>query len=72
MKDKIKKGSVVSVLTGDHKKKSGTVIAISGDMVWIENINIVKKHFKHPTDKDYSIIADKTMPIHISNLKLQK
>lgn len=67
---KIKKGDEVIVITGKDKNKRGKVIRVgSNDRVWVENVNLVKRHTRgNPLYNKPGGIVDKEMSIHISNL----
>ncbi|GAB3630060.1 50S ribosomal protein L24 [Pandoraea terrae] len=69
--NKIRKGDQVIVLTGKDKAKRGTVLAVDGDKVVVEGVNVAKKHVKpNPMKGTQGGVVDKTMPIHISNIAL--
>ena len=71
MKNLIKKGNKVLIITGNDKGKEGEVIEVdrSNDRVIVKNINMVKKHTK-PTKEKKGGIFPKESYIHISNIKL--
>ncbi len=68
---KIKKDDKVIVLTGKDKGKTGTVTkAIPKDnKVVVSGINVLKVHQKPRKSGERGQIIDKTMPIHVSNVK---
>ncbi|MBN4666849.1 50S ribosomal protein L24 [Pandoraea nosoerga] len=69
--NKIRKGDQVIVLTGKDKAKRGTVLAVQGDKVVVEGVNVAKKHVKpNPMKGTQGGVVDKTMPIHVSNVAL--
>jgi len=70
--EKIRKGDDVIIITGRDKGKRGTVLKrVDEAQVLVEGINITKKHTKpNPMKGQTGGIADKTMPIHISNVAL--
>ncbi|UVA79226.1 50S ribosomal protein L24 [Pandoraea commovens] len=69
--NKIRKGDQVIVLTGKDKAKRGTVLAVDGDKLVIEGVNVAKKHVKpNPMKGTQGGVVDKTMPIHVSNVAL--
>ncbi|AJC20252.1 50S ribosomal protein L24 [Pandoraea pulmonicola] len=69
--NKIRKGDQVIVLTGKDKAKRGTVLAVDGDKVVVEGVNVAKKHVKpNPMKGTQGGVVDKTMPIHVSNVAL--
>ena len=71
MKNLIKKGNKVLVITGNDKGKQGEVMAVdrSNARVIVKDINMVKKHTK-PTKEKKGGIFPKESYIHISNIKL--
>lgn len=73
IKLKIKTGDTVKVISGDHKGKTGTVVAVDAEKnrAIVEGVNKVKRHVK-PTAQDPQSggIIEKEAPVHISNLML--
>lgn len=68
---KIKKGDEVVVLTGKDKAKRGKVVAVLGERVRVEGVNLVKKHVKpNPAAQQPGGIVDREATIHISNVAL--
>jgi large subunit ribosomal protein L24 len=68
---KIKKGDDVIVVTGRDKGKRGTVLRVLDEKVYVENINMVKRHTKaNPQRGEAGGILDKEAPLHISNVML--
>ena len=68
---KIKKGDDVVVLTGKDKGKRGKVVAVLGDRLRVEGVNIVKKHVKpNPMTQQPGGIVDREATIHISNVAI--
>lgn len=67
---RIRQNDEVIVITGKDKGKRGKVIRVSNDdRVWVENINIFKRHTKgNPLQNRPGGILDKEMPLHISNV----
>ena len=69
--NKIRKGDEVIVIAGKDKGKRGNVLAIDGDTVTIEGLNLVKKHVKpNPMKGTTGGVESKSMPLHISNVSL--
>ncbi len=67
----IRKGDEVIVITGKDKSRKGLVLAVHGDRVTVEGINVAKKAVKPNPDKGIAGgIEAKLMPIHISNIAL--
>ncbi|WP_268807525.1 50S ribosomal protein L24 [Azospira sp. I13] len=72
MMEKIRKGDEVIVIAGKDKGKRGTVLRrVDAERVVVEGVNRAKKHVKpNPIKGVVGGIADKDMPIHISNVAL--
>jgi large subunit ribosomal protein L24 len=68
---KIRKGDEVIVIAGRDKGRRGTVIAVSGDKVTVESVNIVKRHTRpNPQRGVQGGIVSKEAPLDISNVML--
>ena len=69
----LKKGSLVKVMAGKDKNKSGEIIElkISLNRAKVKGINMIKKHLKTTKEKKGGIISKENF-IHLSNLKLVK
>jgi large subunit ribosomal protein L24 len=72
----VKRGDVVTVISGAHKGKSGKILEILADTqrARIEGVALMKKHIKKGADsahKESGGIIEREGSIHISNLKLQ-
>lgn len=71
MKTHVKKGDQVEVISGNHKKKQGTVLSVNvgKGQVIVEGARKIKKAMrKSETHPDGGIIEEDG-PIHISNVK---
>lgn len=70
--NKIRKGDDVVVIAGKDKGKRGTVLnRVGEERVLVEGVNRAKKHSKpNPMKGQAGGIAEKEMPIHISNVAL--
>ena len=69
--NRIKKGDQVIVITGKAKGQRGEVTRVSGDRVFVQNINLVKRHTKpNPQINQPGGIVEREAPIHISNVML--
>jgi large subunit ribosomal protein L24 len=71
--NKIRKGDTVVVLSGKDKGRQGTVLAIDGEKITVENINKAKKHQKPRQGKQAPVpggIVDTAMPLHISKVAI--
>ena len=68
---KLKKGSTVLVVAGNHKGKQGKLLGVSETgRALVEGVHIVKKHLKRSAAHPEGGIVEREGPIHISNLKL--
>lgn len=68
---KIRKGDQVVVVAGRDRGKRGLVLAVEGERVLVEGVNLVKKHQKPiPMRQVAGGIVEKPMPIHVSNVGL--
>jgi large subunit ribosomal protein L24 len=67
----IKKGDNVIVITGSNKGKHGKVLKVfpALNKVVVEGVNMRKKAHKSKKKGDPSQILEKTMPIHVSNVR---
>lgn len=66
----IRKNDTVQVITGKYKGKTGKVSAVlaSDGLVWVEKLNVVKRH-QRPTQKlPQGGIVEKEAPFRASNL----
>jgi len=67
--NRIKKGDQVIVIAGADKGKKGTVSRVAGDKLFVENINMVKRHTKpNPQAGQPGGIVEREAPIHSSNV----
>ena len=71
---KIKKDDKVIVLTGKDKGKTGSVIKAfpKEDRIIVSGVNVLKVHQKPRKGGEKGQIIDKTMPIHVSNVRKTK
>ncbi len=65
--NKFKKNDQVIIIAGSNKNKTGKIIAIDGDKVTVEGVNIATMH-KKPTSQNPGQILKVEKPIHISNI----
>src|SRR5215216_4345250 len=73
--NKIRKGDQVVVLSGKDKGRQGTVLAIDGEKITVENVNKAKKHQKPREGKQAPVeggFGDRSMPLHISKVAIWK
>jgi large subunit ribosomal protein L24 len=68
---KLKKGSTVVVVAGNHKGKQGKLLGVSeSGRALVEGVRIIKKHLKRSSAHPEGGIIEREGPIHISNLRL--
>jgi large subunit ribosomal protein L24 len=68
---KIRKNDQVLVISGKDKGRRGTVTRVDGDKIYVENVNVAKKHQKpNPAKNLPSGIIEREMPIHRSKVML--
>ncbi len=67
---KIRKGDMVQIITGKDKGKTGKVMRIDGvkGRVWVERLNMVKRHQKPSQTHKQGGIIEKAAPLNISNV----
>jgi len=67
----IKKNDTVEIIAGKDKGKRGKVIQVlpTVEKVIIEGLNVYKKHQKPSATNQEGGIVEKSMPIHISNVR---
>ena len=65
----LKVGDKVIVIAGKDKGKEGKIIAKKGEKVFVEGVNMVKKHVK-PNGQDQGGVVDKEAAIHVSNVMI--
>lgn len=67
----VKKDDKVIVLTGKNKGKTGSVTKSlpKENKVIVSGVNVLKVHQKPRKSGEKGQIIDKTMPIHVSNVK---
>jgi len=71
-KNRLKKGDIVILLSGNDRGKKGKILSIDKrkNFVIVEGINLAKKHVRPRKQGEQGGIIEKEAPIHISNLKL--
>lgn len=69
---KIHKGDTVKVMIGKDKGKSGEVFKVDPKnmMVFVQNVNQYKRHFKSRMKDQKSEIITITKPLHMSKVAL--
>ena len=67
----VKKDDKVIILTGKDKGKTGTVVKSlpKENKVIVSSVNVLKVHQKPRKGGEKGQIIDKTMPIHVSNVR---
>jgi large subunit ribosomal protein L24 len=69
--NRIRKGDHVVVNTGKNKGQKGEVLRVAGDRVFVQNMNLVKRHTKpNPQANQPGGIIEREASIHISNVQL--
>ena len=69
--NKIRKGDQVIVIAGKYKGQRGEVLRVATDRVFVQNINLVKRHTKpNPQANQPGGIVERESSIHISNVML--
>jgi large subunit ribosomal protein L24 len=68
---RIRKGDRVIVITGRSKGQTGNVLRVDGEQVFVENVNMAKRHTKpNPQANQPGGILDREAPVHVSNVML--
>ncbi len=70
---RIRKGDKVIVIAGKDKGKTGSVLSVVNDedKVFVENVNMIKKHTKgNPQMGQPGGIIEKEAGIHVSNVAI--
>jgi len=67
----VKKGDEVTVISGNHKGKSGKVLSVNAakNQVTVEGVRKIKKAVKPTQQGEEGGIQELDGPIHISNVK---
>ena len=69
--NRIRKGDQVIVITGKCKGQKGEVLRVAEDRVFVQNINLVKRHTKpNPQANQPGGIVEREASIHLSNVML--
>lgn len=66
----LKIGDKVIVIAGKDKGKEGKVIAKKGEKIFVEGVNMIKKHVKPNGQDQNGGIIDKEAGLHISNVMI--
>ena len=68
---RIRQGDDVIVLVGKDKGRRGKVDRVVGERVFVDGVNLVKKHVKgNPQAGDPGGIQEKEASVHVSNVAL--
>jgi large subunit ribosomal protein L24 len=69
--NRIRKGDHVMVIAGKNKGQKGEVTRVAGESVFVQNINLIKRHTKpNPQASQPGGIIEREAAIHISNVML--
>lgn len=69
--NRIRKGDHVVVIAGKSKGQKGEVSRVAGESVFVQNINLIKRHTKpNPQANQPGGIIEREAAIHISNVML--
>jgi large subunit ribosomal protein L24 len=68
----VRRGDIVSVITGEHKGSQGQVLQVISkkERVIIEGVNLIKKHVRRSQEYPNGGIIEREGEIHVSNVKL--
>lgn len=68
----VKRDDEVVVITGKDKGKRGKIISVvvKKDRVFVEGVNVQKKHVKKNQQNPNGAILEREGPIHVSNVML--
>lgn len=71
---KVKSGDKVKVIAGKNKGKTGKVLKVlkARDLVFVEGVNLVKKHVKPGVVSKEGGIVSIEKPVHVSNVEVVK
>ena len=67
---KIRKGDMVKIIAGKENGKTGRVLRVDREKgrVWVEKLNMVKRHQRPTQTQRQGGIIDKEAPLSISNV----
>ncbi|MGA9420942.1 MAG: 50S ribosomal protein L24 [Rhodanobacteraceae bacterium] len=69
--NRIRKGDQVVVIAGKHKGQRGEVLRVAGDRLYVQNINLIKRHTKpNPQANQPGGIIEREASIDSSNVML--
>lgn len=70
MANRIKKGDLVKIIAGGNKGKSGKVLRVDGNRVFVEKINVKTRHIRPSQLNPQGGKKDVHVSIDISNVAL--
>jgi len=72
LKFRVRKGDMVMITTGKDKGKTGKVLEVdrSKQRVFVEKLNIIKRHMKPSQKHRQGGIIEKEASIHLSNVMI--
>ncbi|MGR3951430.1 MAG: 50S ribosomal protein L24 [Chlamydia sp.] len=65
---KVRAGDKIIVIAGNSKGQTGTVLACIGDKVFVQGVNLCKKHVKRSQQHPQGGFVEIERPIHVSNV----
>lgn len=67
----IKQGDLVTIITGESAGRTGRVLRVDAkkDRVYVEGVNVRKRHVRPSQQNPQGGRVEKEMPIHISNVQ---
>lgn len=65
----LRKNDEVIVIAGNDRGKTGKVLAMRGEKIVIQGVNVRKKHMRKSQEHPKGQIVDIECPIHSSNVK---
>ena len=69
--NRIRKGDQVVLITGKNKGQKGEVLRVAGDRVFVQNLNLVKRHTKpNPQRQIKGGVIEREAPLHASNVQM--
>ena len=68
----VRRGDIVSVITGEHKGSQGKILQIISKKarVIVEGVNLIKKHVRRSQQYPNGGIIEREGQVHLSNVKL--
>ncbi|TET17473.1 MAG: 50S ribosomal protein L24 [Candidatus Cloacimonadota bacterium] len=72
IKQKLKKGDHVLIISGEDRGKKGKILSIdkTKNKIIVEGANLIKKHVRPRKQGEQGGIIEKEGTVHVSNLKL--